>query len=454
MPLQQGASDEAVSSNIRTLQAEGKPHRQAIAIALSTAGKSNKKTAEVLNALASSPEKVATMGRFREALCAVSKAASIVDAAAPAAAGGLGSAALGYALPAAYAAHQGYSAYADAPEGHGQAAGARRLSELAGEGAGATLGAMAARALQRKFMPEAGPMGQLMGAMVGGGLGMSAGGGLAKHVVESTDPGHALLVAEEARRAGEAQKTLATKDQGFLRNLIGNPQGTPPATATAPALEEGPEQKVAGLFGSLFGGAAIGGGVGAGLGALSAHVRGDDVGRSAGFGALGGATLGAGIGAHAGNVGALRETMSGGMHKGIAAGIGGLAMGAGSALVGAVTGSADARSQKDKELGKFDAQQQLRTQQLKDLEPHHAMALAQALQDPDVSRADPNMMVSSFQTMKRFAPTLASDPNMTLSFLRQAATYGTTPGYDMIKNLADAEKSVTAAATPSTAGAR
>jgi hypothetical protein len=43
MPLKKGSSREAVSSNIKTEIAAGRPPKQAIAIALNTAGKSRPK---------------------------------------------------------------------------------------------------------------------------------------------------------------------------------------------------------------------------------------------------------------------------------------------------------------------------------------------------------------------------------------------------------------------------
>jgi hypothetical protein len=62
--------------------------------------------------------------------------------------------------------------------------------------------------------------------------------------------------------------------------------------------------------------------------------------------------------------------------------------------------------------------------------------------DEDLAAANKNDMADAFETMKRFAPTLATDKNATKAFLREAATSGGGVNYNTIKLLAEAEKAI------------
>lgn len=69
-------------------------------------------------------------------------------------------------------------------------------------------------------------------------------------------------------------------------------------------------------------------------------------------------------------------------------------------------------------------------------------ALVQELMQTDtvIRQADPAIINDAYETMSRFAPTLATDRNAVRSFLRQAAMAGTGPDYMSIKLLADSER--------------
>ena len=62
--------------------------------------------------------------------------------------------------------------------------------------------------------------------------------------------------------------------------------------------------------------------------------------------------------------------------------------------------------------------------------------------DDILQRANPEDLMKSYETLRNFAPMLATDPNAVKSFLREAATTGGGVDYAMIANLARAEQTV------------
>jgi len=95
-----------------------------------------------------------------------------------------------------------------------------------------------------------------------------------------------------------------------------------------------------------------------------------------------------------------------------------------------------------RELGKLTAQSDFKALNDMRLKPLHESVFKNVMQDPVIKDADPSLMHSTFDTMKRFAPNLAADNNAAKSFLREHAIYGSGPSYAALKNLADAEQAI------------
>jgi hypothetical protein len=125
------------------------------------------------------------------------------------------------------------------------------------------------------------------------------------------------------------------------------------------------------------------------------------------------------------------------------------ALGAGAWGVGKALDSFDQTSDRleaeRKQMGQLSGEQKFRTNALKGLAPMHDQVFSSLGEDPILAKADPELVNSSYQTMKRFAPHLAADPNATRAFLRESALYGAGPSYATLKTLADAEQSVSRA---------
>lgn len=107
--------------------------------------------------------------------------------------------------------------------------------------------------------------------------------------------------------------------------------------------------------------------------------------------------------------------------------------------------SSDRLEAERKQIGQLAGEQKFRSQALHGLAPLHNRVFTSMGEDATLAKADPELINSSYQTMKRFAPHLAADPNAARSFLREAVLYGTGPSYATLKTLADAEQSVSRA---------
>ena len=304
----------------------------------------------------------------------------------------------------------------------------------------------------------AGEGNRLQGALGGAALG-GAGGAALGHFggLEAAGRGGQALyqkmspMASAGREALEAAHVPASSlheglDRAAAEGMAAAGLGTGAALGVGTGALIGRDGEKAAGFGDVamraLGGTALGGAAGAGLGALSAYLRDDNIGR----GALRGGVAGGALGALGGGLHGMQSQMGGTAAQ---KGLEGLAAAAGAGAAyhagAAAFGSPETREMRDKELGKFQAMQEIRSYQGTHLAPLHDAAFAKARQDEVIGRADPAMMQSSFNTMKKFAPNLAADHNAVTSFLRESAAFGTGPSYATLKNLADAEKSVVSA---------
>ena len=130
--------------------------------------------------------------------------------------------------------------------------------------------------------------------------------------------------------------------------------------------------------------------------------------------------------------------------QGLAAGVlGAGAWGAGKAL-DQFDQSSDRLDAERKQMGQLTGEHKFRMTELDKLSPMHRKVFQSISQSPDFAQVPPEKLQSHYETMRRFAPILASDPNAVHSFLLETSTYGggKGPNYATLKNLADTEQSI------------
>lgn len=126
----------------------------------------------------------------------------------------------------------------------------------------------------------------------------------------------------------------------------------------------------------------------------------------------------------------------------VSAGVMGLGGYTGARLMGQLDDSQKKIESRYSTLGKLEAEQRFKNHQIKKLRPLQDRTYSEIQSDPILAKADPTIIESSYNTMRRIAPTLAADPNAARAFLRNTALYGTGPDYATLKTLADTESSV------------
>ena len=136
--------------------------------------------------------------------------------------------------------------------------------------------------------------------------------------------------------------------------------------------------------------------------------------------------------------------------------LGNIAGGAGVALLGVAglslankykkftTGmTAETEEEAHKELGKMYARADFAAANAKGLSGAHASVFKDLVKSDELIKdADRTLMTTSFNTMTRFAPLLASDHSAARSFLRASAENNSGPSFATIQTLADAERAV------------
>jgi len=109
-------------------------------------------------------------------------------------------------------------------------------------------------------------------------------------------------------------------------------------------------------------------------------------------------------------------------------------------------GHPDAYKEENKELGKLRARMNFKNQAVLQLEHEHKKVFTDLMKEDEILQSAPKGLVaSSFDTMKKFAPHLASDINAARSFLRTSVESGSGPGFSTLKTLADSEAAVQSA---------